>query len=61
VTMFHDKYVLIFDESVFMGRLLQTILSALEVGQTDICHDLSQVKEHIKETRYDCIFCDWSG
>lgn len=61
MSMFQKNRILIFDECAFTGRLLYSILLAFEVEQIDICHDLEKAKEYIKDTKFDCIFCDWSG
>ncbi len=61
MTMFQKHRILIFDECVFTGRLLYSILLAFEVEQIEICHDLEKAKNFIKDTKFDCIFCDWSG
>lgn len=59
--IFNDKKVLIYDESKFMGRLLHTVLTTFGIGYLTVCHTLEEAKYHIKEIKYDCIFCDWSG
>ncbi len=61
MTLFIDKRILIFDENVFMGNLLQSIISAFGVGQLTVCRKWDEAKFYIKEIKYDCIFCDWSN
>tara|TARA_R110002094_G_scaffold221402_1_gene195880 strand:- start:63 stop:524 length:462 start_codon:yes stop_codon:yes gene_type:complete len=60
MTIFTEKRILIFDECIFMGRLLGSIIGAFNVGQLTICNTWKDAEYHIKEIKYDCIFCDWS-
>lgn len=61
MSIFSKLHVLVYDENIFMGRLLYTILSSFEIGQTTLCHDWSEVKYYIDKVKFDCVFCDFSG
>jgi len=61
MTIFTDKHILIYDENIFMGGLLGTIIKAFDVGQITICHEWKEAEYYIKNIKLDCILCDWSN
>ncbi len=45
MSIFSKHKILVFDESVFMGRLLRSLLEGFEIGQVSICDDLAKVSD----------------
>lgn len=61
MSIFSKHKILVFDESVFMGKLLHSILKGFDVGRVSLCHDMAKLKTLLSHKKYDCVFCDWSN
>ena len=59
--MFSSSHVMIYDEDVFMGKLLENVLESFGVMRITMVHDMEEAKALITKMEFSAVFMDWHG
>jgi two-component system, chemotaxis family, chemotaxis protein CheY len=59
MALFKETHILVLDEDVFMGKLLNKILTSFEVGQITLVKDLAQAGYYLEKIKIDLFITDW--
>ena len=61
MAIFNKFKILIFDENIFMGQLLNTILSSFGAKDVTLVNSLSEAQSLGEKMYFNCIFADLNG
>ena len=59
--MFSSSHILIYDEDVFMGKLLENVLESFGVMRVTTVHTLEEAKSLLTKMDFSAVFMDWRG
>lgn len=59
--MFSSSHIMIYDEDIFMGKLLENVLESFGVMRVTLVHDLEEAKTLLKQMDFSAVFMDWRG
>ncbi len=57
--MFSSSHILIYDEDVFMGKLLENVLESFGVMRVTTVHTMEEAKILMAKINFSAIFMDW--
>ena len=59
--MFSSSHIMIYDEDVFMGKLLENVLESFGVMRITLVHDMEEAKLLLSKMDFSAVFMDWRG
>ena len=57
--MFSSSHIMIYDEDVFMGKLLENVLESFGVMRITLVHDMEEAKLLLSKMDFSAVFMDW--